>query len=63
MQNFAGDQHVIIDRANLGYFMQGRRGGQREQIAPGPQAAKGFMTQNASRTGGPHKVNSSIFLN
>ena len=27
------------------------------QIAPGPQGPRGLITPNASRSGGPHKVN------
>ena len=31
------------------------------QIAPGPQAPRGLITPNASRSGGPHKVNQHFF--
>ena len=29
----------------------------RGQIVPGPQASRGLLTPNASRSGDPHKVN------
>ena len=35
--------------------------GDRGQIAPGPQAPRGLITLNASRSGGPRKVDQQYF--
>ena len=40
---------------------QGRQEGARGQSAPGPQAPRGLITPNASRSGGPYKVNQDYF--
>ena len=36
---------------------QSRQEGAGRQIAPGPQAPRGFIPPDTSRPGGPHKIN------